>query len=74
MLTFSCVAKDVVIEIHQIVKKSDCSQLAKIAQRKKLLVAPISSVLLEKINEIKSDFNLVYSPMGINSEMISNRK
>jgi len=74
MLMFSCVAKNVVIEIHQRIKKSDCSQLAKIAQKKKLLVAPISSVLLKRINQIKSDLNVVYSPMGINSDMISNRK
>jgi len=74
MLRFTHGAHDVVIEIHQRIKESGCSQLAKISRTKNLLVAPISSILLKSINEIRSDLNIVYAPMGINPQMISNRK
>lgn len=74
MLRFSHLAKNVVIEIHQRTKESDYSQLAKAAQTRNLLVAPISPVLLNSLNEIRADLKIVYAPMGINSKMISNRK
>lgn len=73
MLRFSCFAKNVVIEIHQRTKESGHSQLAKVAQTKNLSVAPISSVLLEGLNNIRADLKIVYAPMGINPKMISNR-
>lgn len=73
MLRFSCFAKNVVIEIHQRTKESGYFQLAKVAQTKNLLVAPISSVLLEGLNNIRPDLKIVYAPMGINPNMISNR-
>lgn len=73
MLRFSRGAGNVVIEIHQIIKESDCLQLAKISKTKKLLVAPISPILIKSINEIRPDLNIVYAPMGINPEMISNQ-
>ncbi len=73
MLRFSRGAGNVVIEIHQRIKESDCLQLAKISKTKKLLVAPISPILIKSINEIRPDLNIVYAPMGINPEMISNQ-
>jgi glycosyltransferase involved in cell wall biosynthesis len=73
MLRFSHGARNIVIEIHQRIKESDCLQLAKISRTKKLLVAPISPILLKSIDEIRSDLNIVYAPMGINPEMISNQ-
>jgi glycosyltransferase involved in cell wall biosynthesis len=74
MLRFSYLAKNVVIEIHQRTKESGYSQLAKVAQTKNLLVAPISSVLLKGLFEIRGDLKIVYAPMGINSKKISNQK
>lgn len=73
MLRFSHEVSNVVIEIHQKINESDCLKLAKISRTKKLLVAPISLSLLKSINEIRSDLNIVYAPMGINPEMISNQ-
>ncbi len=73
MLRFSRGAGNVVVEIHQRIKESDCLQLAKISKTKKLLVAPISPILIKSINEIRPDLNIVYAPMGINPEMISNQ-
>lgn len=73
MLRFSNLAKNVVIEIHQRTKASGYSQLAKVAQNKNLLVAPISAVLLNSLKNISADLKITYAPMGINSNMISNQ-
>lgn len=73
MLRFSSFAKNIMIEIHQKTKESGYHQLAKVAQTKNLLVAPISPVLLEGLNNMRADLKIVYAPMGINLKMISNR-
>lgn len=73
MLRFSNLAKNVVIEIHQRTRESGYSQLVKVAHNKNLLVAPISAVLLNSLKKIKADLKITYSPMGINSNMISNQ-
>jgi glycosyltransferase involved in cell wall biosynthesis len=61
-----------VLELHQLIKKSEIRTLSKISPSK-LLVAPISDLIKRDFEEYGLKFTEVESPMGVNLEQFSSK-
>lgn len=71
MLNFSFASQKIILEVHQKIKVRRYMRSLKKVRSKKIVIAPISKVLLDTLKELTDNSNLVYSPMGVNTEIIS---
>ncbi len=71
MLNFSFASQEIILEVHQKFKVRRYVKSLKKVRSKKIIIAPISKVLLDTLIQLTDSSNLVYSPMGVNTEIIS---
>lgn len=71
MLDFSFAAGYIILEIHQLVKKSKLTRSINKASPASILLAPISKRLHQDVMEMNTGSSLTYAPMGVDSKLIS---
>jgi glycosyltransferase involved in cell wall biosynthesis len=71
MLDFSFAASFIVLEIHQLVKKSKLMRSINRSSPTPILLAPISKILYQDLMEMNTGLSLTYAPMGVDSRVIA---
>ena len=61
----------VICELHQKINVRKLNSTLTRINSKKIILAPISKVLVQQVESLKEEFSIVYSPMGINSMQIA---
>ena len=71
MLDFSFAASFIILEIHQLVKKSKLMRSINRSSPASILLTPISKILYQDLMKMNTGLSLTYAPMGVDSRVIA---